>query len=1320
MKRVKMRALDLLKQYRKSINPPYRRRDLSSIIGTIFILIAIPATVLLIIQGVRLLTRAAGETNIWLEAESGNLTAPMTAVSDSTASGGKYITTTVTNTAFEGDKVAQVGQVLQAQSWDFVEGFDIDPASPQSAYFYPNWDFAVHTRDEYAWITPDSMKAMHGPDCGPPPATHTFTDWKDAVYFCKNHMMSAIIGEGYGVLYFTPNQMVDFSSGEAVIQFDVSTLRTSGRDWWDLYIIPWDDLVKLPLDGELPDLAGEPRNAVKAEIGTYSGGTNLGVDIIRNFSTEDLEACWWCTYESFLTPSPKQRETFELRVSKTHVKFGMPGYNEYWVDENIPALSWSRGVILLGHHSYNPSKADCGNNSDPSLAGVSCGDANTWHWDNFRISKAVPFTIIHSDRRYVSDDTTNQVNFASPAPSGSNLYFAANSNASSGPFLEVSFDGGSSWSAAKKQATSKNCDHQYCAAASYWNPIPVGKTSVKFRSPDSNWIVNDVSIFSPAVPDGEPPPPPPTDTTAPSVTITSPTNGATVSGNVNFQVTANDASGIDQATWIVDGVSVGSSMSHAGPGEDEHFTFTWNSTQVFDGSHTLAVEVIDNVGNKTTKSVTATTNNGNPKLPTNTGSVSMPFNVTESGTYTVWTRVFAPNASSDSYWLQIDNLPGIKVGDGAISFGSWQWINHKNGGLTNKIEVDLTSGTHTLKIIGREAGTRIDKVLITNKTGFVPSGISGDEDPPLVSITSPSPNQSVFGMVDVQINASDNSAVEEVELFVDGSSIGTSTSATAGVYTIDWDSTNVSDGTHTLVAKATDSLGNVGTSTGVTVSVDNLSNDNTFVGSYYNNTGFTSLAFTRSDADIDFDWGNGSPGPSVSSDTFSVRWSGNFDFEGATYTFTATTDDGMRVYVDGNIIIDQWQDQGATTYTADRTLTAGKHNVLVEYYENAGQAVARLGWSIKGTGGPTPATGFNRVRWQGNDWYLHGVNLPWYNYSCDFGCGSNGGVTNSTVNSRLNQEFAALKAANTHFVRWWMFPGNDPWQISESGGLPSGINQAVYADIDEALRLAEQYDIYYNFTLFGSPNATKNWTGTTSARQALADTLSALFKRYANHPRIVIWEVFNEPEWAIQNNEIAASEVQDTVSRIADAVHANTNAYVTVGSAHAGDLDLWKGIVDIYDAHFYDWMSGDLCIVCRTYDDYKQQFGLDAPMLVGELYVDPPSIDALTRYETLYVNGYAGAWGWSLLSDRTNDQFEVEKDKLKSFADNHTDIGPRSGGSTPPPGNAGDINGDGRVDIFDASILASRWGTNDPDADLNGNGVVDIFDASILASNWGQ
>jgi PA14 domain len=50
----------------------------------------------------------------------------------------------------------------------------------------------------------------------------------------------------------------------------------------------------------------------------------------------------------------------------------------------------------------------------------------------------------------------------------------------------------------------------------------------------------------------------------------------------------------------------------------------------------------------------------------------------------------------------------------------------------------------------------------------------------------------------------------------------------------------------------------------------------------------------------------------------------------------------VRVYLDGTLIIDQWRDQSSTTYTVTRQVTAGNHQVRVEYYENAGGAVARL------------------------------------------------------------------------------------------------------------------------------------------------------------------------------------------------------------------------------------------------------------------------------------------------------------------------------------------------------------------------------------------
>ncbi|TFV73956.1 hypothetical protein E4P40_19910, partial [Blastococcus sp. CT_GayMR20] len=97
------------------------------------------------------------------------------------------------------------------------------------------------------------------------------------------------------------------------------------------------------------------------------------------------------------------------------------------------------------------------------------------------------------------------------------------------------------------------------------------------------------------------------------------------------------------------------------------------------------------------------------------------------------------------------------------------------------------------------------------------------------------------------------------------------------------------------------------------------------------------------------DWALGAP-TGVGPDNFSARWTGNFDFATpGSYTFTATADDGIRVYVDGTILIDQWKDQEAT-FTAARTLTAGTHQVRVEFFDSYQEAVAKVGWT------ETPAT----------------------------------------------------------------------------------------------------------------------------------------------------------------------------------------------------------------------------------------------------------------------------------------------------------------------------------------------------------------------------
>ena len=107
---------------------------------------------------------------------------------------------------------------------------------------------------------------------------------------------------------------------------------------------------------------------------------------------------------------------------------------------------------------------------------------------------------------------------------------------------------------------------------------------------------------------------------------------------------------------------------------------------------------------------------------------------------------------------------------------------------------------------------------------------------------------------------------------------------------------------------------------------------------------------TRTDATIDFDWGGGSPGAPVPVDRFSARWTGTILAPvTATYTFTMTGDDGIRLFIDNNLVINAWVDQGPTAYTYSMALTANtQHTIKMEYYENGGGAVARLHWSRAG------------------------------------------------------------------------------------------------------------------------------------------------------------------------------------------------------------------------------------------------------------------------------------------------------------------------------------------------------------------------------------
>ncbi|MBN1658596.1 MAG: LysM peptidoglycan-binding domain-containing protein, partial [Anaerolineae bacterium] len=108
-------------------------------------------------------------------------------------------------------------------------------------------------------------------------------------------------------------------------------------------------------------------------------------------------------------------------------------------------------------------------------------------------------------------------------------------------------------------------------------------------------------------------------------------------------------------------------------------------------------------------------------------------------------------------------------------------------------------------------------------------------------------------------------------------------------------------------------------------------------GEFHNNPNLDgSPTVTKQYGSVDFNWGNKAPVQGVNADYFSARFTGTFHFAAGKYRFSATSDDGIRVYVDGHKVIDEWHLSAPTTYYGEMDIGEGNHEVKVEYFENQG------------------------------------------------------------------------------------------------------------------------------------------------------------------------------------------------------------------------------------------------------------------------------------------------------------------------------------------------------------------------------------------------
>ncbi|MDF1514139.1 MAG: PA14 domain-containing protein [Anaerolineae bacterium] len=131
--------------------------------------------------------------------------------------------------------------------------------------------------------------------------------------------------------------------------------------------------------------------------------------------------------------------------------------------------------------------------------------------------------------------------------------------------------------------------------------------------------------------------------------------------------------------------------------------------------------------------------------------------------------------------------------------------------------------------------------------------------------------------------------------------------------------------------------------------------DPTWQATYWNNTDLSGTAvLSRAEANVNYNWGAGSPqSGTVSADNFSARWTRYIDVTPGTYTFSMTSDDGMRLWVDGELILDAWYEHPALTLSAQKYMGPGHHLIKIEYYEKGGLAEAQVSWQL-GTSTPPP------------------------------------------------------------------------------------------------------------------------------------------------------------------------------------------------------------------------------------------------------------------------------------------------------------------------------------------------------------------------------
>ncbi len=458
----------------------------------------------------------------------------------------------------------------------------------------------------------------------------------------------------------------------------------------------------------------------------------------------------------------------------------------------------------------------------------------------------------------------------------------------------------------------------------------------------------------------------------PSVTLSAPLNGATVSGNVTLNATVGNVVAGMQVQFLVDNVAAGSPITTA------PYQYVWNSALVANGTHTISAVVSNGstivatgtpvqitVGN--VAPVTSSTNLiANPSVETSSGTPAMPVDWQEGGWGTNTTTFTYQNTGENGSHSLAVAMTKYTSGDAKWYFApvlvqagaQYTYSDYYQSTVSTDVMAafESSNGTYTYQDLGTAAASSTWKQY--SATFTVPTGTTSmtvyhlissvgslqtdnftltASSVPAVSISTPTTGSTTNGTVTLSANASDNNGIKQVQFQVDGVNVGSP--VTSAPYQTSWNSISATNGTHSITAIATNVNGKTTTSAPVSIEV---SNPNPANGNMIPNP---SVETSSGTPDMPVDWAPYSWGTNTT--TFSYQNTGESGSHSLKVQITKYTDGDAKWAFTPQTITPDTQYQFSDYYESnvqtevDAVFTMSDGSTI---YQIIGQPVASTSW----------------------------------------------------------------------------------------------------------------------------------------------------------------------------------------------------------------------------------------------------------------------------------------------------------------------------------------------------------------------------------------